>query len=79
MPAIAMSFLSQRTLLGAFLWVASFTSDLDAAPTLANRAQIKRSVAELQDAYDYVVVGGGTSGLVVANRLSEDSSSMIKF
>ena len=26
------------------------------------------------NAYDYVIVGGGTSGLVVANRLSEDSS-----
>lgn len=26
--------------------------------------------------YDYVIVGGGVSGLTVANRLSEDSSSM---
>lgn len=27
------------------------------------------------DTYDYVIVGGGLTGLVVANRLSEDSTS----
>lgn len=31
--------------------------------------------AESLDSYEYVIVGGGTSGLVVANRLSENPST----
>jgi hypothetical protein len=30
--------------------------------------------SEALGTYDYVIVGGGTSGLVVANRLSENPS-----
>lgn len=30
----------------------------------------------LRDEYDYVIIGGGLSGLVVANRLTEDFTSM---
>ena len=31
---------------------------------------------EVQDNYDYIIVGGGASGLTVADRLTEDSNSM---
>jgi ribulose 1,5-bisphosphate synthetase/thiazole synthase len=35
----------------------------------------KRDLKALDESYDYVVVGGGVSGLVVASRLTEDSNS----
>lgn len=34
------------------------------------------SNTDVLDSYDYVVVGGGTGGMTLASRLSEDSSSM---
>ena len=45
------------------------------AATLATRAMsggIIRDLKDLEEAYDYVIAGGGLSGLVVAARLSED-------
>lgn len=42
----------------------------NAVPFQGTRLCDKRQVAS---SYDYVVVGGGASGLTVANRLSEDS------
>lgn len=34
------------------------------------------SNTDVLDTYDYVVVGGGTGGMTLASRLSEDGSSM---
>lgn len=34
--------------------------------------------ARASDTYDYVIVGGGVTGLVVANRLTEDSKSRLR-
>lgn len=35
------------------------------------------SADTLAQPFDYIVVGGGTAGLVVANRLSEDSNARV--
>lgn len=44
---------------------------LVAATSAASSSYTKRQVSQLQDRYDFVVVGAGTSGLTVADRLSE--------
>lgn len=48
-----------------------------AALRIADRATIVENAASVKAAYDYVIVGGGTSGLTVAYRLTEDPSSKL--
>ncbi|OCL15252.1 GMC oxidoreductase [Glonium stellatum] len=46
-------------------------------PTTNRPAQVKRSVGLLNSSYDYIVVGGGTAGLTVANRLTEHGDKSV--
>jgi len=41
-----------------------------ASATAVPSANLKRQVSQLRSSYDFVIVGGGTSGLTVANRLT---------
>lgn len=47
---------------------------LDPSSTLVNarpHRQLKRQISELRDSYDFVIAGGGTTGLTIADRLTQ--------
>lgn len=53
-------------------WTIALSATTALAHPLFNGRLVSRA-DELLNEYDYVIVGGGASGLTVANRLSEQS------
>ena len=49
-----------------------------AYPTSIERARVLGRQEDVLDEYDYVIVGGGTAGLTVGDRLSEDGKCWLK-
>jgi hypothetical protein len=46
-------------------------------PRGVERAVVVTKPSEIEKSYDYIIIGGGTSGLTVADRLTEDGQTKV--
>ena len=72
-----LSFVGSAKLVSSLLTIGLIAVDhVTALPGHASSASIVKRQAHLREEYDYIVVGGGTVGLTIADRLTEDKDSM---
>jgi ribulose 1,5-bisphosphate synthetase/thiazole synthase len=48
-----------------------------ASPRGVHHATVLAHTRDVEESYDYVIVGGGTAGLTVADRLTEDGKTTV--
>lgn len=46
-------------------------------PRGIHRSRLLKNVKDVSGSYDYIIVGGGTAGLTVADRLTEDGTTSV--
>lgn len=67
------------TLSSGFLTAFQILSLISSGLALPNRSQLRDAefASAKNQTYDYIIVGGGLTGLVVANRLTEQEGSTL--
>ena len=66
------------SLLTVALWTSALVNPVAFGyPRGVHRSEILRYARDVQESYDYIIVGGGTAGLTVADRLTEDGKTSV--